>query len=64
MRLQTLDDGRLPTSERAVLREKIREAALDDRNRALLRSRVFEIVREKLNDDRYSPLVDWLEELS
>ena len=64
MLLQTLDDGRLSTSERTDLREKIKDAALDDRNRALLRSRVFEIAREKLSDDRYSRIVDRLEELS
>lgn len=64
MLLQTLDDGRLSTSERTVLREKIKDAALDDRNRALLRSRVFEIARENLNGDRYSGIVDRLEELS
>lgn len=61
---QTLDDGRLSTSERTALRERLRDAALDDRARALLRSRVFELVREKIEDSRVTPLVDWLEELT
>jgi phosphatidylserine/phosphatidylglycerophosphate/cardiolipin synthase-like enzyme len=64
MLLQTLDDERLSTSERQALRETIKDAALDDRNRALLRSRVFEIARGKLSGDRSAPIVDWLEELS
>jgi hypothetical protein len=64
MLMQTLDDGRLSTSERQALRANLRDAALDDRNRALLRSRVFEIAREKLSGDRSAPIVDWLEELS
>ncbi len=61
---QTLDDGRLSTSERAALRGKLKDAATENHNRALLHSRAFEIAREKLNDDRYSGIVDWLEELS
>jgi len=61
---QTLDDGRLSNSERQALKARIRDAALDDRNRALLRSRVFEMAREKLQADRALPLIDWLEEVS
>jgi cardiolipin hydrolase len=64
MLMQTLDDGRLSTSERQALRANLRDAALDDRNRALLRSRVFEIARQKLSGDRTTPIVDWLEELT
>jgi len=64
MLMQTLDDGRLSTTERQALRAHLRDAALDDRNRAVLRSRVFEIAREKLSGDRTAPIVDWLEELS
>lgn len=60
---QTLDDGRLSTSERSALRATIRDAALDDRHRALLRSRIYELVRRKIEDRRLTPLVDWLEEL-
>lgn len=61
---QTLDDKRLSKSERQALQARLRDAALDDRKRALLRSRVFEIAREKLDDDRTIPIVDWLEEVS
>jgi len=61
---QTLDDGRLSNSERAALKSKLRDAAVDDRARAVLRSRVFEIAREKLDDSRISPIVDWIEEVS
>lgn len=61
---QTLDDGRLSTSERQALRATLRDAALDDRNRSVLRSRVFELVRLKIEDSRLTPLVDWLEELT
>jgi phosphatidylserine/phosphatidylglycerophosphate/cardiolipin synthase-like enzyme len=60
---QTLDDGRLSTSERQALRATLRDAALDDRNRAVLRSRVFEMVRAKLGGGQ-TPLVDWVEELT
>jgi phosphatidylserine/phosphatidylglycerophosphate/cardiolipin synthase-like enzyme len=61
---QTLDDGRLSNSERQALKAKLRDAALDDRARSVLRSRVFEIAREKLDDSRISPVVDWIEEVS
>jgi phosphatidylserine/phosphatidylglycerophosphate/cardiolipin synthase-like enzyme len=61
---QTIEDGRLSNSERQALKARLRDAALDDRNRSVLRSRVFEIAREKLNDDRYTPIVDWLEEVT
>src|SRR6185295_15170575 len=61
---QTVDDGRLSTGEKAVLKDKLREAALDDRQRSVLRCRVFEIAREKLEDSSLHPVVDWLEEVS
>ncbi len=61
---QTLDDRKLSSAERTALRATLRDAALDDRARAILRSRVFEIAKEKLDDDRDSLIVDWLEELT
>ena len=61
---QTLEDGKLSTAERKALRENLRDAALDDRTRALLRSRVFEIAREAVTKDRGHAVVDWLEELT
>ena len=61
---QTLEDNRLSNSERQALKARLRDAALDDRARAVLRSRVFEIAREKLEDDRIAPVVDWIEEVS
>jgi cardiolipin hydrolase len=61
---QTLEDGKLSTAERKALRENLRDGALDDRTRALLRSRVFEIAREAIAKDRGHSVVDWLEELT
>ena len=61
---QTLDDHRLSKTERQALKARLRDAALDDRTRAVLRSRVFEVARRKLDDDRTIPIVDWLEEVS
>jgi phosphatidylserine/phosphatidylglycerophosphate/cardiolipin synthase-like enzyme len=64
MLAQTLEDNRLSKTERQALKERLRDAALDDRVRAVLRSRVFEIARQKLDDVRTIPIVDWLEEVS
>jgi hypothetical protein len=64
MLAQTLEDHRLSKSERQALKERLRDAALDDRVRAVLRSRVFEVARKKLDDVRTIPIVDWLEEVS
>ena len=61
---QTLEDDRLSKTERKALKERLRDAALDDRKRAVLRSRVYEIAREKVADVRMAPIVDWLEEVS
>lgn len=61
---QTLDDRHLSTSERQALKQILRDAALDDGARATLRSRVFEIAKEKLDDAADSDIVDWLEELT
>lgn len=61
---QTLDDRHLSSGERQALKQVLRDAALDDRARSVLRSRVFEIAREKLDDERDSSIVDWVEELS
>jgi phosphatidylserine/phosphatidylglycerophosphate/cardiolipin synthase-like enzyme len=61
---QTLDDGRLSTAEKQALRERLRDAAVDDRQRAVLRSRVFEIAREKAGGANPAALVDWIEEVT
>ncbi|MBI3857662.1 MAG: hypothetical protein HY293_18425 [Planctomycetes bacterium] len=61
---QTLDDGRLSNAERQALKERIREAALDDRNRAVLRSRVFELARRKIQESPSPELVTWLEDVN
>ena len=64
MLLQTLEDNRLSKSERQALKARLHDAALDDHLRAVLRSRVFEMARKKLDDARTIPIVDWLEEVS
>jgi phosphatidylserine/phosphatidylglycerophosphate/cardiolipin synthase-like enzyme len=61
---QTLEDSRLSNSERQALKERIREAALDDRNRAVLRSRAFEMARQKLEGGASPDVVTWLEEVN
>jgi phosphatidylserine/phosphatidylglycerophosphate/cardiolipin synthase-like enzyme len=58
---QTLEDGRLSNSERQALKERIRDAALDDRNRAVLRSRAFELARQKLAG---AEVLTWLEDVN
>jgi hypothetical protein len=61
---QTLEDRRLTKSERQALQARLSDAALDDRVRAVLRSRVFDIVRKKVENVRNITVVDWLEEVS
>jgi len=61
---QTLENNQLSKSERQALKARLHDAALDDRLRAVLRSRVFEMARKKLDDARTIPIVDWLEDVS
>ena len=64
MLAQTLDDGRLSQSERQALKERIRDASLDDRTRAVLRSRVFEMAREKMSETASAGVITWLEDVN
>ena len=60
---KTASDVKLSRGERAVLQEKIKEAALDAGARALLRSRAFGIAREIARDGAPGAELDWLEEI-
>jgi phosphatidylserine/phosphatidylglycerophosphate/cardiolipin synthase-like enzyme len=60
---KTLEDEKLSSSERQALRGRIREAALDDRARALIRSAAFELARSRL-PAADAGVLGWLEEVS
>ena len=60
---QTADDDRLSGSERTVLRERIREAALDERVRAVLRHRAFEVARQHAFTGPPGVELTWLEDV-
>ncbi len=60
---QTLEDHRLSRSEKRALKEVLAEAILNDQDVALMRSAVFDVAREELNDVPSLEVVKWLEEV-
>jgi phosphatidylserine/phosphatidylglycerophosphate/cardiolipin synthase-like enzyme len=60
----TADDAKLSSGERKAVRERLRDAALDDRVRSLLRSRAYELARERVGDPRLGDILGWLEEVN
>ena len=64
MLAQTLQDGKLTSSERQALKGRLRDAALDDRARAQVRSSAFELARQRIADGGRGEVVEWLEEVT
>jgi phosphatidylserine/phosphatidylglycerophosphate/cardiolipin synthase-like enzyme len=62
--LRTLDDRRLSRGEKRALSEILEEMALDDRQRALLRNRAFEIAKTRLADPRAHDVLEWFRDVS
>ena len=60
---KTAQDSRVSSGERAALQARLKEAALDDRARAVLRSRAFEVARDLARDASPAGAIDWLEEM-
>lgn len=60
---KTADDVRLSAGERTTLRETIREGGLDERVRAVLRRRAFEVAREHSFSGPPGAALDWLEDV-
>lgn len=60
---QSAEDDRLSAGERAALRDRLREAALDERVRALLRSKAFDLARERASFGPPGAALDWLEDV-
>jgi phosphatidylserine/phosphatidylglycerophosphate/cardiolipin synthase-like enzyme len=59
----TLEDRKLSRSERSALRERVREAAPDERTLELFRARAFEIARANMFGRDSLAVVDWLEDV-
>lgn len=58
----TLEDHRLSKGERQALKDVIRDAALDDQVRGVLRHELFELARYEVADPQSREILDWLEE--
>lgn len=58
---QSAKDGRLSRGERATFKEQLDRDCPDPRERALLRSRLFEIARAELVDPTAQQSLTWLE---
>ncbi len=58
----TLEDYRLSKGERQALKDVIRDAALDDQMRGVLRHELFELARHEVPDPQSREILDWLEE--
>lgn len=61
---QTADDARLSGGERAALREHLKEAALNDQARGVLRSKAFEIALEHSYAQPPQAVLAWLESVN
>lgn len=56
-------DGRISTGERSALRARLDDAGLDERQRAVFRSRAFEKAREVARDHGADGALRWLEDV-
>lgn len=61
---QTAGDRQLTSGERRALRETIRQAALDEQSRGVLRARAFDLAREKARGRDAGAVLDWLEDIN
>ncbi|GHB97000.1 phospholipase D-like domain-containing protein [Cerasicoccus arenae] len=61
---QTLADGNISRSELQAVREVLRDADLDNRELAILRSQIFDLARKRLSAHNAAALFDWLEDAS
>lgn len=58
----TLHDELLTSGERKALKGRIRDEQLNDREIALLQSKIFDMAREHTNDPKANRLINWLED--
>jgi phosphatidylserine/phosphatidylglycerophosphate/cardiolipin synthase-like enzyme len=63
IRRLSASDGKISSGERAALRERIREAGLDARQKALFQSRAFEAARDVARDLGAGGALTWLEDI-
>jgi len=61
---QTLTDRRISGAEKRALVELLREGALNEQQRALVRHQAFELARGELADPKARDVLDWLEEVN
>ncbi len=61
---QTLADRRISGAEKRALVELLREGALNEQQRALVRHQAFELARGELADPKARDVLDWLEEVN
>ncbi len=61
---QTLTDRRISGAEKRALVELLREGALNEQQRALVRHQAFEMARGELADPKARDVLDWLEEVN
>ena len=60
----TLEDGQLSRAEKAALRERLATCSINDRQRDILRSRIFALARTRCSDPNLLPLIDWLADVT
>ncbi|HZL72516.1 MAG TPA: hypothetical protein VFC86_08650, partial [Planctomycetota bacterium] len=56
-------DGKISSGERSALRERIKDAALDERQKAVFQSRAFEEAREVARNLGADGALAWLEDI-
>ena len=58
---KTVDDGRLSRGERSAFRDALDKGDPDERERAWIRSKAFDIARERADGPKTREAFDWLE---
>lgn len=62
--VQTLEDRKISSTERRVLAELLKEGALNEQQRGLVRHQAFELARNELADPKAKEVLDWLEDVN
>lgn len=59
----TLSDYRLSRGEKRVLKQSLKQLNADEHDKAVLRSRAFDLAREAADEDERRDVLEWLEEV-
>lgn len=61
---KSFEDHMLTRKERAELNNELKELALNDHEKSIIRSKVFDLARSEMTETNYPSITLWLEEVS